>query len=105
MTNYAFNGITPDENDSISYVIDSVLGAPGIKKAYQADEGIEWIMLIGDKSMENGIRELPPVEQEIVKLYFIAGKSLMDIAADLDMPVELLCGYIKAMRVRLMSYV
>lgn len=105
MTNYEFNGIAPDENDGISYAIDSVLGAPGVRKACLAEKGIDWIMLIGDKSMENGIRELPPVEQEIVKLYFIAGKSLLDIAVDLDMPVELLCGHIKSMRVRLMCYV
>lgn len=96
---------TLDENDSVSAVIDSILAAPGLKKAYQQDKSVDWIMHIGNKNMETGIKELPPVEQEILKLYFLDGKTLIDIASDLDMPIELLCGHIKAMRVRLILYV
>lgn len=99
------NGYTLDENDSVSSVIDSILAAPGIRKAYQKDKSLDWIMHIGNKDMEAGIKELPPIEQEIVKLYFLDGKKLIDIASDLDMPVDLLCGHIKAMRVRMMLYV
>lgn len=99
------NGITFDENDSLSTVIDSILTAPGVRKVYAANSDIDWIMTIGNKDMQDGIKELPPVEQEIVKLYFLDGKSLIDIASDLDMPLELLCGHIKSMRVRLMFYV
>lgn len=99
------NGITFDENDSLSSVIDSALTAPGVRKVYAANSDIDWIMTIGNKDMQDGIRELPPIEQEIVKLYFLDGKSLIDIATDLNMSPELLCGHIKAMRVRLMCYV
>ena len=55
--------------------------------------------------MEEGIRQLPSVEQQIIKLYFLDGKSLLDIANDLDLPVELLAGHMKSMKVRLSLYV
>ena len=100
-----YEPFTSDENDTMSCAIDKVLTAPGFRKVYQAGTDIDWIMAIGNQDMEDGIRSLPPIEQEIVRLYFLDGRKLMDIAIELDMPIELVCGHIRSMRVRLRAYV
>ena len=92
-------------NDDLSPMIDSILTAPGVVKAYAENRGTDWVIQIGNSEMEEGIRQLPSVEQQIIKLYFLDGKSLLDIANDLDLPVELLAGHMKSMKVRLSLYV
>ena len=55
--------------------------------------------------MEEGINSLPPLEQEILKLFFLEGLPLMDIASKLDISTGLVHGHIKSMKVRLRCYV
>ena len=50
--------------------------------------------------MEEGINSLPPLEQEILKLFFLEGLPLMDIASRLDISTGLVHGHIKSMKVR-----
>lgn len=94
-----------DTNDDLSPMIDSILTAPGFVKAYAENRETDWVIQIGNSEMEEGIRQLPSVEQQIIKLYFLDGKSLLDIANDLNLPVELLAGHMKSMKVRLSLYV
>ena len=94
-----------DENDDLSGVMDSVLNAPGVKEAYRPEHECSWTLLIGDKELESGITALPSLEQEIIKLFFIEGLPIMDIALKLDISADILYGHIKSMKVRLRYYV
>ena len=94
-----------DENDGLSYVIDSMLNAPGFKNACNKEAECSWILLIGNKDLADGISSLPQLEQEILKLFFLDGLTLIDIASKLDIPAALICGHIKSMKVRLRCYV
>lgn len=94
-----------DENDDLSYVMDAVLNAPGFKKDCLANPDCNWILLIGDEMLADGITALAPLEQEILKLFFIDGLALIDISSKLNISIELVCGHIKSMKVRLRCYV
>lgn len=94
-----------DENDDLAEMMDAVLRAPGLRNAYLPNPDCSWAMFIGDKDMEEGINSLPPLEQEILKLFFLEGLPLMDIASRLDISTELVYGHIKSMKVRLRCYV
>ena len=94
-----------DENGDLSYVIDSMLNAPELKNACSREAEYSWILLIGNKDLADGISSLPPLEQEILKLFFLDGLTLIDIASKLDIPASLICGHIKSMKVRLRCYV
>ena len=94
-----------DENDDLAEMMDAVLRAPGLRNACLSDPDCNWAMFIGDKDMEEGITSLPPLEQEILKLFFLEGLPLMDIASRLDISIELVHGHIKSMKVRLRCYV
>ena len=94
-----------DENDDLAEMMDAVLRAPGLRNAYLPNPDCSWSMFIGDKDMEEGINSLPPLEQEILKLFFLEGLPLMDIASRLDISTGLVHGHIKSMKVRLRCYV
>lgn len=94
-----------DENDDLAVIMDAVLNAPGLKKAYHKAPDCNWIMLIGDKEMEDGISSLPSLEQEILKLFFLEGMPMLDIASRLDMSLELVHDHIISMKVRLRCHV
>ena len=94
-----------DENDDLAEMMDAVLSAPGLRNARPSDPECNWAMFIGDKEMEEGITSLPPLEQEILKMFFLDGLPLMDIASRLDISIELVHGHIKSMKVRLRCYV
>lgn len=104
-TNNKMGSQTFDENDDLSYIVDSVLNSTGLKKSYRANPNCEWILLIGDEDVKEGIKNLSQMDQEIIRLFFFEGLTLIDIAARLDISIELLCGHIKAVKVRLKSYV
>ena len=94
-----------DENDDLAEMMDAVLRAPGLRNAYLPNPDCSWAMFIVDKDMEEGINSLPPLEQEILKLFFLEGLPLMDIASRLDISTGLVYGHIKSMKVRLRCYV
>lgn len=94
-----------DENDSVSCVMDAIFGAPGPKLMYENDKSSDWIKYLGFANVEDAVREMPMVEKEILKKYFLDGLTISDIASDLNMPIELLYGHIRAMKERLMLYV
>lgn len=94
-----------DENDDIKDLLDAILGSPGLKREYNKDPFKDWISMIGDQDLEEGIRELPELEQEILEKYFLKDKSLIDISIELGMPMELVLGHIKTVNIRLRVYV
>lgn len=94
-----------DENDSVSCVMDSILGAPGTKLLYSQDDDSDWVKYIGVAGVEAAVKEMPMIEREILKLYFLDGLTLSDISTDLNLPIDLLFGHIKSMRERLTYYV
>lgn len=93
-----------DVNDDLAVMIDNILGRPGIKTRYEKDECKDWISLVGDQNLREGLRALPEVEQKIIEKSFLQRKNLIDIAYDLGMPMDLLKGHIDSIRVRLESY-
>ena len=94
-----------DENDDLAEMMDAVLRAPGLRNACLSNPDCSWAMFIGDKDMKECINSLPPLEQEILKLFFLEGLPLMDIASRLDISTGLVHGHIKSMKVRLRCYV
>ena len=52
--------------------------------------------------MEEGINSLPPLEQEILKLFFLEGLTLMDIASRLDLREHVLLPEMKGLPKRSM---
>lgn len=93
-----------DVNDDLAVMIDSILGRPGIRTRYEKGEYKDWISLVGDQNLREGLRALPEVEQKIIEKSFLQRKNLIDIAYDLGMPMDLLKGHIDSIRVRLESY-
>lgn len=94
-----------DENDDVANVIDLILTAPGVHILYSRSDTDDWISKIGDEDMEEGLRELPVIEQDIIERFFLKKQTLLDIAYDLMLPMELLLGHLKAIKVRLELYV
>lgn len=94
-----------DENDDMANVIDAVLTAPGIRIRYTKEGPMNWIGMIGDQDMEDALRALPELEQDIIEKYFLQRKTLVDIASDLDLPYDLLMGHLRAIKARLVLHV
>ena len=55
--------------------------------------------------MEDALRALPELEQDIIEKYFLQRKTLVDIASDLDLPYDLLMGHLRAIKARLVLHV
>ena len=96
---------TFDVNDDAANVIDSILTAPGVRILYAKAGSDNWIGHVSDEEMENALNELPAIEQDIIERFFLKKQTLIDIAEDLMLPMELLMGHIKAIKVRLELYV
>ena len=96
---------TFDENDDLADVIDAILTAPGIRIRYRKDGPENWISIIEDQDMEDGLSPLPPLEKDIIEGFFLQQKSLLDISEDLSLEPDLLLGHLRAIRARLVLYV
>lgn len=96
---------TFDENDDVANIIDAVLNAPGVRILYAKEGSDNWIGHVSDEEMENALNELPAIEQDIIERFFLKKQTLIDIAEDLLLPMELLMGHLKAIKVRLELYV
>ena len=93
-----------DMNDDLAIMIDNILGRPGIRTRYEKGECKDWIGLVGDQNLKEGLRALPETEQKIIEKFFLQRKTLIDIAYDLGMSMDLLRRHIDSIRVRLESY-
>lgn len=94
-----------DENDNVADMIDAVLTAPGIRIRYIKEGPENWISMIGDPEMEDGLRQLPEIEQTIIEKFFLQQKTPIDIARDLCIPIDLLMGHLVSIRARLECHV
>ncbi len=93
-----------DVNDDLAIMIDDILGRPGIRTRYERNGCNDWIGIVGDQNLKEGLRALPETEQKIIEKFFLQRKSLIDIAYDLGMSMDLLRGHIDSIKVRLESY-
>ncbi len=96
---------TFDENDDVANMIDDILTAPGVRIRYAKEGPGRWVSQISDEEMEEALNELPAIELDIIERFFLKKQTLIDIAEDLMLPMELLMGHIKAIKVRLELYV
>ena len=96
---------TFDENDDVANMIDDILTAPGVRIRYANEGPGRWVSQISDEEMEEALNELPAIELDIIERFFLKKQTLIDIAEDLMLPMELLMGHIKAIKVRLELYV
>lgn len=96
---------TFDENDDVANIIDAVLNAPGVRIEYVKAGPDQWISRISDEDMEEALSELPAIELDIIERFFLKKQTLIDIAVDLMLPMEMLIGHLKAIKVRLELYV
>ena len=60
---------------------------------------------MSNQDMEDALRALPELEQDIIEKYFLQRKTLVDIASDLDLPYDLLMGHLRAIKARLVLHV
>ena len=96
---------TFDENDDVANVIDAILTAPGVRIEYAKAGPDQWISRISDEDMKDALNELPAIELDIIERFFIKKQTLIDIAVDLMLPLDMLMGHLKAIKVRLELYV
>ena len=94
-----------DENDDIAVMIDAVMTRPGLRKSYESGGRSDWISRICDQDIEDGIKALPEMEQQILEKYYLQGKPLIGIAEDLGISMDLLGGHLKAVKERIRLYV
>ena len=73
------NRNTPEDINDFSAVIDAILSRPGVKISYFRSESEDWITCIGDREMETAIREMPEIEQQIIRKFFLQDKCFEDI--------------------------
>ena len=95
---------TFDENDDVANMIDDILTAPGVRIRYAKEGPGRWVSQISDEEMEEALNELPAIELDIIERFFLKKQTLIDIAEDLMLPMELLMGHLKAIKVRLELY-
>ena len=86
-------------------MIDDILTAPGVRIRYAKEGPGRWVSQISDEEMEEALNELPAIELDIIERFFLKKQTLIDIAEDLMLPMELLMGHLKAIKVRLELYV
>lgn len=98
-------GIEIDPCDDLAEIYDLILTRPGILIRYKKEGPEGWISMVGDRGMEEALRAMPPVEQELIEKFFLQGKTLIDISRELCLPMGLLLGHIRSVRVRLELYV
>ena len=96
MTGYRY-----DENDDMAPVMDAVLKRLGFGVTYGRDDDGEWVSRVNHRDYEDALRDMSKTEQEIITKFFIERKSLLDISKDMDIPMELVGGYIRMMKARI----
>ena len=100
MTGYMY-----DDNDDMAPVMDAVLKRLGLGVTYGRDDDGEWTSRVRNQDMEDAIGDMSDTERDIIKKFFVERKSLMDISIDLNLPMNLVGGYIKTLRARILIWV
>jgi len=96
MTGYIY-----DDNDDMAALLDNILERLSINIKYIDKDDDEWMSAVNHQDMEDAIRDMSPTEQEIIRKFFIDSKSLLDISVDLDLPMDMIGGYITMMETRI----
>ena len=94
-------GYIYDENDDMAYVIDAVLKRLGSGAEKTTDEDDEWTGRAGHRDIEDALKLMMPKEQEIIRKFFLEGKTLVDISIELNMSMDLLGGYIRSAKAQI----
>ena len=93
-----------DDNDDMAPVMDAVLGRLGARVTYGKDKDDEWISRVHHEDLEAAMIDMTDMEKEIIQKFFIDKKSLIDIAAELNISMLKLGGYIRMLRARMQIY-
>ena len=99
MTGYRY-----DANDDMAPVMDAVLKRLSFGVTYGKDDDGEWVSRVNHLDMEDALRDMSPKEQAVIKMFFLERKSPLDISEDLNMPLDLVGGYIKSAKARIMMW-
>ena len=96
MTTYIY-----EENDDFADVMDMVLSR--IRNG--REEKDEWISRANHQDIEDAIKDMTWKEQEIIRKFFLEGKSFFDIAIDLDLSMDMIGGYIRTLKERILIWI
>ena len=96
-------GYIYDENDDMAPIMDTILKRLAIKRI-EGPVGDEWISGAGHRDMDDALKAMMPKEREIVRKYFVEDKTLLDISIEMNMPMDLLGGYIRSARAQILIW-
>ena len=94
-------GYTYDENDDMAPVMDAVLKRLGFGVTYGKDDDGDWVSRVNHRDMEDALKHMSKTDREIIRLFFIERKSLLDISSDLGIPMEKVGERIRKMKARI----
>ena len=97
-------GYTYDENDDMAPVMDAVLKRLGVGVTYGKDEDGEWMSRVNHRDMEDALKDMSKTEQDIIYKFFLEKKTLLDISRDLNLPMEMVGGYIRMLKARILIW-
>ena len=97
-------GYTYDENDDMAPVMDAVLKRLGVGVTYGKDEDGEWMSRVNHRDMEDALRDMSITEQDIIRKFFLEKKTLVDISRDMNLPMEMVGGYIRMLKARILIW-
>lgn len=96
-------GYIHDENDDMAPIMDTILKRLATKRI-DRPVGEEWISGTGHGDMEDALKTMMPKEREIIRKYFIEDKTLLDISIEMNMPMDLLGGYIRSAKAQILIW-
>ena len=96
-------GYIYEENDDMALIMDTILKRLTTKRI-EGPVGDEWISGTGYRDMEDALKAMMPKEREIVRKYFIEDKTLLDISIEMNIPMDLLGGYIRSAKAQILIW-
>jgi DNA-directed RNA polymerase specialized sigma24 family protein len=82
-------------------VMDAILNRLDVGFTYGKDEDGEWMSRVNHRDMEDALSDMSEKEREMIRKFFLERKSLLDISRELNMPMDLVGGYIMMMETRI----
>ena len=99
MTGYIY-----DENDDMAPVMDAILQRIGMGVSYGKDDDDKCITMVHHRDMEDAIRAMSPKEEAIIYKFFFDKKNILDIQRETGLPLDLIGGFIKTMKARILIW-
>ena len=99
MTGYIY-----DENDDMAPVMDAILRRLGFGVTYGKEDDGEWMSRVNHRDMQDALEDMTETEREIVRKFFMERKTLLDISIEMNLPMDMVGGYIKTLKARFMIW-